>query len=122
MSIATNRRVAQEKKFTRQGFSVAEVHHRPGRESPFTNNSETKPQRPLLENASAASDGGSYNEMMLIRAAPQRVALPKTIERGKSVGRDSVEPQVVDRSQLPRDASSARPPIFHRQHADATLT
>jgi hypothetical protein len=27
MSIATNRRAAQEKKFTRQGFSVAEIHH-----------------------------------------------------------------------------------------------
>jgi len=81
-----------------------------------------KPQRPLFENASAASDGGSYGEMMLIQAARQSVARPKTIERSKSVGRDSVEPQVVDRSQLPRDAASARPPIFHRQHADATLT
>jgi hypothetical protein len=86
MPIATNRRIAQEENFTRQGFSVTEVHHRRGRKSPFTSNSETKPQRPLPENASAASDGGSYNEMMLIRAASQSVALPKTFERGKSVG------------------------------------
>jgi len=41
MPIATNRRAAQEKNFTRQGLSVAEVHHRRGRKSPITNNSET---------------------------------------------------------------------------------
>jgi hypothetical protein len=46
MSIATNRRTAQEKNFTRQGFSVAEVHHRRGRKSPFTNNSETAKAAP----------------------------------------------------------------------------
>jgi len=74
MPIATNRRAAQEKNFTRWGFSVAEVHHRRGRKSPFTNNSET--QRPLLENASAARDGGSHNEMMLIRAGRPPKAPP----------------------------------------------
>src|SRR5437016_4048611 len=112
MLTATNRRAAQEKNFTRYGFSVAEVHHRRGgsRLSPTIR----KPQRPLLENASAASEGGSYNEMILIRAAPKR-RHTKTIERRNSIRRDSVEPQIVDRSQLSRDATSASP-IFHRQH------
>src|SRR6476620_9689006 len=50
--------------------------------------------------------------MMLIRAAPKSVALPKTIEPRKSIGRDSVEPQVIDRTQLTRDATSAPPPFF----------
>jgi len=31
----------KKKNFTRQGLSVAEVHHRRGRKSPITNNSET---------------------------------------------------------------------------------
>jgi len=35
MPIATNCRAAQEKNFTRWGFSVAEFHHRPGAEVAF---------------------------------------------------------------------------------------
>jgi len=100
MLFATNRGAAQEKNFACLGFSVAEVHHHRRRKSPITNNS-------------AASDDGSHSEMMLIQATPrQSVALPKTIERRKSVGRDFVEPQVVDRTQLTLDATSARPHFF----------
>jgi hypothetical protein len=69
------------KKFTRQGFSVAEGHHRPGAEVAFHQQFRNRKRR-LLENASAASDGGSYNEMMLIWAAAQSVAWQKTIEAG----------------------------------------
>src|SRR5206468_11066662 len=40
------------------------------------------------------------NEMMLFQGRPAKRRLTKTTERGKSVGRDSVDLQVVDRSQL----------------------
>jgi hypothetical protein len=59
MLFATNRAAAQEKNFTCQGFSVAEVHHRRGRKSPLTNNSETKRKgrslKTLLPPAAAAA-------------------------------------------------------------------
>src|SRR5438477_6890893 len=53
-----------------------------------------------LKTLSAASDGGRCNEMMLFQGHPAKRRLTKTTERGKSVGRDSVDLQVVDRSQL----------------------
>src|ERR1700745_1682962 len=78
MLFATNCGAAQEKNFTRQGFSVAAVHHRRGRKSPLNNNSETKPQGPLLENR-------FYNGMRGIRAAPK--ASPTKDYRTQEIGR-----------------------------------
>jgi hypothetical protein len=58
MLIATNRRAAQEKKFTRQGFSVAEVHHSRGAEVAFHQqfgNRKGRSLKTLLPPATAAA-------------------------------------------------------------------